>query len=473
MPTAFRSLDPFAAPQPEPALPSKGLPTSPESRPAPAAVLGAHSDNERDVRLLQWLELGGAHFPLRVATDPATGVRGALAVEDIAAGSQIARIPRGRVITYGTVAGSAELGFRCSGLSRVDGDEALALFLLLERARGAGGAWAPYLESLPDLGGFPALGWGEAEVERLRGSPARDLVLQQRFAYRYAHDRLAPPLLRHPRCPPLLAAPGALTAHSFAWAMGVQQTRATRRKGEVRWDRTDKALVAGMDLLNHSAGPEGGNAAVAWLQDGEGDGDPLRPLVAIEATRDIPAGSEVLLCYGDLPNFQLLPGFGFAVEGNAHDAAILPAPAFPPPAGPAGDEDGLRAARGEALRALGFDPRGGRYELLLWARKSLPHELKAYLAVAAAASAEELAAARAGEAAALPRPAAEILAALVEAALAAYPPPAPPPAEGDGVDAGRAGLAETVVEGERALLRDWLRAARGAAHRSPLDDLLP
>ena len=214
---------------------------------------------------------------------------------------------------------------------------ALLLRLALERSKGPGGFWAPYLGALPsDFPGLP-LSWPQEDAARLLGGtrllPA---VVAERRAAEEEPARWASALLEEVAgCDPsspsgdvaserLLRLRGALSAPNLAWSRCVVWTRALSvaasptGAGAADADRV-VALVPGADMLDHDPlakvgwvtshcpisldRPPAASAAVAG-----GGGISPGGTFALVADEAVEGGARMMNNYGAKGNAELLLG---------------------------------------------------------------------------------------------------------------------------------------------------------------------
>eukprot|EP00741_Cyanophora_paradoxa_P008124 tig00001264_g7861.t1 len=309
------------------------------------------------------------------------GVRGLFAARDIEEGETILEMPAGALLTEEHVRESplapllTEFCERESQYGREPcaGSPALAMFLLLERGRGAESRWGPYIAALPRRFELP-LFWDEADVALLRGTRAEREVRRVR---EWAANLEGPLAARAGELAPELRGVGA---GEVRWALGAVWSRAFGFAAAAP-RHLHYRLAPFFDLMNHA--PTGRTNTVRSETAGGG--------LRLAARRRIAAGEQVFNCYGPHPTTATLANWGFVVEGNGDDALEV-GPLEPPP----GDPPALQAAKRAALRRLG--------PLRLYPT-GLGSRLAAAAAVAAAGTAEEAEAAGARGGAGGPAPA--------------------------------------------------------------------
>jgi hypothetical protein len=248
-------------------------------------------------RFVAWLAEGGAVHALTIAW--VDGERGVIAARDVAAGERVATIPRGLLVTRERVrASSVARQIRDANVALSSPHALFAAWLCVE-AHGGRSDYAPYLAMLPDdFSGFP-LHAAPADRAELTGTLAAALV--DELATDVARDHAA--LVARVRlCRDLDLATftrARLSVGSRVFALNVDDLDTT-------------AMVPLGDLLNHDRAP-----ATRWSFDADADA------FTFTATRDLAAGAAVTNSYGDKANCRLLVQYGFALDDNPHDVALL------------------------------------------------------------------------------------------------------------------------------------------------------
>ncbi|KAJ1993086.1 hypothetical protein GGI25_003997 [Coemansia spiralis] len=265
---------------------------------------------------------------------PLDGERGVFIKEQainkaIATKSCLVRIPAPLIITA-AVASRVEVIRQCSArLGEFDAPgEAtlLALFVLVENAKGAGSSWQWYINSLPRYG-TSALFYGKAELDALSGTPLQMAVeaklRQLHVQYDSFSDILQDWKKEH-------GVSGSVSFDAFKWANFITLSRAfSLQNCIIPADSSssndllphaggDRALLPFLDLFNHSSQP-----SVHWSVDTV-DGSVLAfvhaasngPCISTEGL----SFSELHLSYGAKSNTEWLYEYGFLPENNEHDA---------------------------------------------------------------------------------------------------------------------------------------------------------
>lgn len=302
--------------------------------------LGVKGKEENEV--LRWLlEHGGTADGISIREFGAMG-RGLMCTRTKVAESAVLTVPM-EVVMSGSKA--RELVRRKYGTEIGREEEAIAVTLLAERARGERSAWAPYLRLLPE------------KIVTLQSMSNEELALLQneRLAARGRHwrnvakaagERLRPTLISAAReaCP--IGDDACVTAHSsgeaYAWARSIIDSRALTFRGS-------RYLVPVADFVNY--GPQPNSSS----RDHEGGQFFLRyhrleaGVVRTFADRPCGAGEHLFEDYGDNSNLVYLEHHGFVPETNPFDCVFLELPGIDDGRGPSD----LTNARVEFLRALG------------------------------------------------------------------------------------------------------------------------
>ena len=145
-----------------------------------------------------------------------TSPAGLVAQRDLKAGEEACSVPQKACLT----ADSARAAF--GGIAdTVDAETAVALQLLLERAKGAKSAWAPWVETLPgrDELELPYF-WPEADQQLLEGTTVGDAIEENREALEEEFEQLA----SQGWCDKFPA--GVFTLEGYEWAVGLVSARA-------------------------------------------------------------------------------------------------------------------------------------------------------------------------------------------------------------------------------------------------------
>jgi hypothetical protein len=249
-------------------------------------------------RLSSWLsEAGGHHECVEIRV--LGGMRGVVAVKPIARGSEVVRVPRSLLVTLETaIARLAEEQVQVASLELSSKQVPLAVWLLVER-RDPRSAFQPYFDALPRS--FPRLPIYASPADRalLDGSLAGAMLDRVRADLEADHARLAD------------AVPGfrSIGLDELTWA----RMCVASRSFQLAVDGSDgPVLVPFVDMLNHERGPN-----TRW------DYDPERQAFSLIALREYRPGDEVCCDYGRKPNTYLLLHYGFCIDNNEADEAVL------------------------------------------------------------------------------------------------------------------------------------------------------
>jgi hypothetical protein len=242
-------------------------------------------------RLSSWIaEAGGHHDGLAIRDED--GARSIVATRAIACASEVARIPRSRVISLDDARASAvgrEL--RDAGTALSSYHMELAAWLVVER-RAPSSAYRPYFDALPrSLPGFPIYA-APADLALLAGSLAGARLARLRADIDADRARLP-----------------QLDRDELIWARSCVGSRCF----DATVDGAEATLlVPFVDMLNHQRGSN-----TRWHYDQTGQA------FVLTAQRAYAAGDEVCCDYGVKPNMHLLVHYGFCVEPNPADEAAL------------------------------------------------------------------------------------------------------------------------------------------------------
>lgn len=256
-------------------------------------------DPQKIERFTAWLADNGASFPKLKwpVTDPATGLRGAHATDNIATDEVTIEIPCRLMMSPPHAVSDEEVGaaFRnCQDI--LYGDLLLAFYIMHELRKGDKSFYKPYLDILP----IPQCltEWKDDELAHLQDDR---LILRSKSRRRSliaAYERTLHQLQkRYPSSFPSEEFP----FHSFSFAWNTIQARAFGRR--LPWT----ALVPFADCLNHAnvqTKYSFDNHRFRWYPSGK---------------NNYSVGSEVFNSYGRRPNDNLLLEYGFAMEDNIWD----------------------------------------------------------------------------------------------------------------------------------------------------------
>eukprot|EP01041_Mallomonas_annulata_P009408 gene9408-19522_t len=258
----------------------------------------------------EWLAENGASFPKInwPSDDTESGVRGAVATEDIEVNAQtgeyIMEIPAKLMMSPPIAYSDPDIGTLLrSNRDILRGDVTLAVFVMSELSKGDNSFYAPFLRILPQPGSICQ--WKSSDLQFLQDDSLR--VRSKRriesieSTYRSSVMKLNE---RHPNEFPLEEF--TLERYKFAWYC--IQSRAFGRR--LPWT----ALVPMADCLNHS------NVPTKYDYNKNGNG--LFRLFPSNTNR-YSKGTEVFNSYGRRGNDNLLMEYGFALLDNEWDEVAI------------------------------------------------------------------------------------------------------------------------------------------------------
>jgi histone-lysine N-methyltransferase SETD3 len=259
--------------------------------------MGASVTDDRG-RLSSWLVEAGGHHDYLEIRERGAG-RGLVATRPVARGTQLLQVPRTLLVTPETALdGLAARAVPIAELARASGATQLAVWLLVER-RDPASAFQPYVASLPpDFPEFP-INATVADLALLEGSLAGEMVESLRASLVAEYAELVADLAWF----------RSIGFDEFVWAkLCVGSRTYLLRMG----DKDVGALVPFADMANHERGP---NSRWAY--------DPDDQVFRLVAQRDYLPGEEVCCDYGPKPNLSLLARYGFCLDDNDADQALI------------------------------------------------------------------------------------------------------------------------------------------------------
>lgn len=287
---------------------------------------GDAGGRERNEGMMEWLtasgvwvsELSGwneAPHAMALATttfDELEGEdsgRGLLARRAIAQEAELVRVPVRICLTLEAACACPEL----RGV--VDGDTneyvAIALLLILERAKGERSFWAPYVRILPTVEDVSAtFSWPDDELESLAGSPVGAATASMKAKLRSEHAAVVSGGGVDPK---------VVTFAAWEWAFSTLFSRAIRlksgREGELL------ALVPYVDFINHS--PFSSSYVDARPIPKAFPWEPEEDEVVLFSDRSYKKFEQVFISYGPRSNADLLLLYGFALDRNPFNAVAI------------------------------------------------------------------------------------------------------------------------------------------------------
>merc|ERR1719385_112111 len=217
-------------------------------------------------------------------------LRGLMTERDIYPGQDLITVPKQLVITK-AVAISA-LASQLISSHNLTSHQMLTIFLVVEKSKGEGSAWYPYIQSLPQTYETPCFASkGEAScfpsfLKRI-DSTQRHLI-QRKYS----------------QCRQSLVQTATMSFNDFRWAWITVNSR-----GVYSPDGSDNlALVPFLDMFNHS--PE-----VRVKAESRPDGS----YTITNSNMSYRAGDQALINYGPHSNATLYEEYGFVISDNADD----------------------------------------------------------------------------------------------------------------------------------------------------------
>lgn len=236
--------------------------------------------------------------------------RGMVALEDIAAGQVMVRVPMRHVIHVKEDEGTG-----------ADGDARLAKKLFWTISAEAESEnetsskkWELYARMLPTRTGCAAL-WDEETIEQMQFLPAVESALRLKEKFQVEVDRA---VQEH-----------AIPCHAMLWALSIVHSRSFAVCNE-RGQRI-RALVPVADLFNHKSDEPAaagaldiqlgeGETGEAWQLVLDGDSEPWFQMSSLEACA---SGEEIFINYGHETSAELLTSYGFIPDPNPSEYVPL------------------------------------------------------------------------------------------------------------------------------------------------------
>ncbi|CAK0784490.1 hypothetical protein CVIRNUC_007694 [Coccomyxa viridis] len=334
--------------------------------------------------LEDWLARGGARtFNIQPATFTGS-LRGVQAVAQIEPDDILVTVPEELLVSTSAARSSTDFSPYLHEAASLSPLQVLAAFLLFELSKGSASFWSPYLDSLPHT--YTSLFWfSPQEAEQLQAPHAIAAAEAARQEVRQSHAAVRPLLAR-------LGIPDKYRGLSaMRWALATLNSRTMYLDGDPAG-----VLMPFGDLHNHSPPPapalpdlggaqrlggpdqDGMQPSLCSEHKGHGDGtfDSETRVYKLHArTRYLP-GEQVFLCYGSHSNLDLLEHYGFVLDDNPHDAALLPVGALPD-----GQLQGSVQPRECWLHPCGTPSWGLLRALRTWAATSCGHGARKHAAL--------------------------------------------------------------------------------------------
>ncbi|KJA29063.1 hypothetical protein HYPSUDRAFT_177169 [Hypholoma sublateritium FD-334 SS-4] len=298
---------------------------------------------------LAWFQAHGGQIDLAaidiVAFPAAEGGRGVVARVDIPEGQAVFAVPRALVLSTRTSALRARFGVKEWAAARLhEGWSGLILCMMWEEARGGASEWAGYFEILPTKFDTPMF-WDAADLAELQGTAVVDKLGREQAEKDYA-EKVRPAIESRPD----LFDPAEVEARYSLAVYHLQGSRILSRSFTLQKDADedeDEDAGAGDTSVGSAMDVEADAPAPAEEAHGEHDEDeegsedsdeeedavvvamvPLADMLNARyqsenvklfyepeclkmiATKPIKAGEQIWNTYQDLPNSELLRGFG-------------------------------------------------------------------------------------------------------------------------------------------------------------------
>ncbi|WP_281557957.1 SET domain-containing protein [Thalassomonas sp. RHCl1] len=244
-------------------------------------------------KLFQWATDRGADIAHVCVAENKLGIKGIFATKDFEPGEQIMYIPGPCILTSNTARASA-IGQAISEANVADqSDHAyLAMFMLADQASHIS-RWHHYYNNLPrDFTDHP-LFFEEAQLARLRGSRALEIIYRRRFTLQQSYQAMTDAL-----------------GDTFRFTLPdyqVARTAINTRCFGVNFGGSDQvAMIPIIDMLNH-----GDDDSCQWGCDGDGYG--------VWAKKAIAKGDEITHSYGQKCQQRYFANYGFLRESTIDD----------------------------------------------------------------------------------------------------------------------------------------------------------
>jgi len=226
-------------------------------------------------------------------------MRGLVATRPVARGSALMQVPRTLLVSPKTaLEGLAARQMPTAELARASATTQLAAWLLVER-RDPDSVFQPYVASLPHS--FPEFPINAtlADLALLEGSLAGAMIENFRASLVAEHAELVADVAWF----------STIGFDELVWAKTCVGSRTYLLRME---DKDVGVLVPFADMANHERGPN-----TRWEFDPDGQ------VFRLLAQRDYLPGEEVCCDYGPKPNMALLAHYGFCLDDNDADQAVI------------------------------------------------------------------------------------------------------------------------------------------------------
>jgi histone-lysine N-methyltransferase SETD3 len=249
---------------------------------------------------MRWFEQGRVHLSKMHILPMEDAERGVFALEDIAQGEMLLRLPLQYLVDLPT-AKSSDIGRLIEAHTPIqDPNRYMASFLLQERERGEASFFKPCIDVLPQTFPTHPLYFGERERALLKGSLLVDVLPLERKVLQSEYELMCRQIPGFSR----------FTFDMFLWA---DLAVITRVFGAQLNGNKVNAFAPFVDMMNDSMPA---NARWGWSPDGQ--------FFEVTAVSRIPKGQEVRISYGDASNLHLLRYYGFVRENNPSNEVMVP-----------------------------------------------------------------------------------------------------------------------------------------------------
>ena len=260
-------------------------------------------DDEDIARFKQFLTENGAKWPKIdwPSNETESGIRGAVALEDIATNEHMLEIPE-HLMMSPPRAYESDIGpylKQNQDIIKPDSDVFLTIFIMSERRKGINSFFYPFLKILPEPGSVAH--WSDDELRALQDEAllvrAKGRIQLVQNTFRRTVGVLS---VRHPEIFP----PDQFTIENYKFCWYSIMARAFGKR--LPWT----SLVPFADCLNHT------NVQTKYDYNVDSNGTfRLFPT----GKNSYPKGTEVFNSYGRRPNNNLLMDYGFSMENNEWD----------------------------------------------------------------------------------------------------------------------------------------------------------
>lgn len=287
--------------------------------------------------LKSWCCTHGAYIGPVESCNFTDSYRGIKALEDIPSGTLILSIPK--QLLMGHESALREPVLRCAVEQQLSERQLLGIHLLHECSKGTDSFWYPYILSLP-RSYSTAVCFTDAEVMELQVHYAITCLFRAKEEAMAAHRGCIEVLKQ------LHMDPKWKCRHAWRWAWATMSSRTMflphREKGRRAPHDTSSAgvLTPFGDLHNYAPPPDPFTLHLQGYDDaamdgriagvcGDGAFNEDADAYEIYARCAYSKGEEVFLCYGRHTNLELVEHYGFVLENNKHDYAVMHADSFP------------------------------------------------------------------------------------------------------------------------------------------------